>query len=204
MVDEIVYLTAGLTRNVVAVDAASGETLWMWRPDEGTRFDTAPRKGARRGVSWWRDSESADSWKDNSASYTGNTGVWATMSGDPALGLIYLPVETPTGDFYGGLRKGDNRYANSLVCLDIKTGKVRWHYQISHHDIWDYDLPFTPVLADIPGDKGPVKAVVQVTKQAFAFVFNRETGEPIWPIEERPVPQSDVPGEETSFSHRRK
>jgi quinoprotein glucose dehydrogenase len=117
------------------------------------------------------------------------------MSADPELGLVYLPVESATGDTYGGDRPGNNLFANSLVALDIKTGQRKWHYQIIHHDIWDWDNPTAPILADLPNGK---KLVVQLTKQSFAYVFDRQTGEPAWPIEERPVPQTDVPGEWTS------
>lgn len=165
--------------DVRAYSVQTGKHLWT--------FNTIPEMGK---------SENS-SWKGGSNIFTGNTGVWAAMSGDAELGLLYLPVESPTNDYYGGARKGDNRYANSIVCLDAKTGKVRWHFQTSHHDIWDWDLPFPPILVDIQKENKTVKALVQLTKQAFAFVFNRETGEPLWPIEERPVPQSDVPGEET-------
>src|SRR5690606_14835244 len=119
-------------------------------------------------------------------------GVWAPMSGDPELGHVYLPVESATGDRYGGDRPGDNLFANALVALDIKTGERQWHYQLIHHDIWDWDNPSAPVLADLPNGK---KVVMQVTKQSWVYTFDRETGEPIWPIEELPVPIGDVPGE---------
>ena len=108
------------------------------------------------------------------------------------------PVEAATGDQYGGQRHGNNLFSSSLVCLDIKTGKRIWHYQLVHHDIWDYDMPAAPILADITVNGKPIKAVVQLTKTAFAYVFDRTNGQPVWPIEERPVPQSDVPGEKTS------
>jgi quinoprotein glucose dehydrogenase len=122
--------------------------------------------------------------------------VWAPFSADEALGLVYLPVEAPTNDLYGGHRRGDNLYSSSLVALDARTGRRAWHYQVIHHDIWDYDMPAAPILADVNvAGQGPRKIVVALTKQAWAFVFDRETGAPIWPIEERPVPASDVPGE---------
>ena len=121
--------------------------------------------------------------------YTGNAGVWAPMSADPELGLVYLPVEAPTGDYFGGPRHGANLYANSLVALDVITGELRWYYQLVHHDIWDLDNPTAPILADLPNGR---KLVVQVTKQNFAYVFDRATGEPVWPIEERPVPPRTV------------
>ena len=120
------------------------------------------------------------------------------MSGDEELGYVYIPVEAPTGDFYGGNRLGDNLFSDSLVCLDARTGKRIWHYQLVHHDIWDWDIGAPPILVDITVGGKPIKAVAQVTKQAFTFVFDRVTGKPVWPIEERPVPQSDVPGEKTS------
>ena len=136
-----------------------------------------------------------ETWYDGSADYTGNAGVWAPMSADPELGLVFLPVEAPTGDYYGGPRHGANLYANCLVALDVVSGEMRWYYQLIHHDIWDWDNPSAPILADLPNGR---KLAVQVTKQNYAYVFDRKTGEPVWPIQERPVPQSDVPGEWTS------
>ena len=117
------------------------------------------------------------------------------MSADEELGYVYVPVETPTNDLYGGHRPGDNLFAESLVCLDAKTGERIWHFQFVHHGIWDYDTPTAPALVDITVGGRRIKAVAQVTKQAFTYVFDRVTGEPVWPIEERPVPQSTVPGE---------
>ncbi|MBX5462852.1 MAG: PQQ-binding-like beta-propeller repeat protein [Steroidobacteraceae bacterium] len=309
MADGVLYTTAGLRRTVVAIDAATGETLWMYRLDEGERGASAPRRNSGRGVSFWRapvanepnrvltitpgyqlvalDAASGrpiptfgdngivdlkkglprltdltkapvgsssppvivgdvvvvgvafaaggaprskeaipgwiraydvrtgalkwtfhtipqpgefgnDTWKNGSWAYTGNTGVWPPFSADAERGLVYLPVEAPTGDFYGGHRHGDNLFADSLVCLDANTGERVWHFQTIHHDIWDYDLPAPPVLVDITVSGERIPAVVQVTKTGFAFVFNRVTGKPVWPIEERPVPQSDVPGERTA------
>ncbi len=139
-----------------------------------------------------------DTWEDNSADHTGNTGAWAPLSADLDLGYVYVPVETPTGDYYGGHRPGDGLFGNSLVCLDARTGKRIWHYQLIHHDIWDWDTASAPVLLDVRVDGRARKIVAQVTKQGFIYVFDRVTGEPIWPIVERPVPQSDVPGEKTS------
>jgi quinoprotein glucose dehydrogenase len=299
----VLYTTAGASRSVVAIDARSGETLWMYRLDEGARGDNAPRKGPGRGVALWRDGgrdtvfiispgyqlialdaktgrplesfgnaglvdlkletepkldpmttpigassppivvngvvivgsafaagaapprkemptghvmgfdartgkklwifrtiaqrgdPAANSWTDEARSYTGNTGVWAPLSADPERGLVYLPVEAPTGDFYGGHRPGDNLYADSLVCLDARTGERRWHFQLVHHDIWDYDTPAAPVLLDITIKGKKIPAVAQVSKQGFTYVFDRVTGAPVWPIIERPVPHSDVPGE---------
>ncbi len=114
------------------------------------------------------------------------------------MGYVYLGVETPTNDWYGGRRLGDNLFANSLVCLDARTGERVWHFQLTHHDIWDYDIPAAANLVDITVDGETVKTVAQVTKQAFTYVFDRVTGEPVWPIEEKPVPASDVPGERAS------
>lgn len=301
-VDGILYATAGATRNVFAIDATNGQLLWMFRPEEGERYNTAPRKGAGRGVAFWRDGDKArimtitpgfflvsldaktglpdpefgvngrvdlfeglrnayadgyddvdigssmppfimnnvvvagpahkvgmrprsrvnvkgdvrgfdvttgkllwtfhtipergevgfESWLDDGIEFTGNAGVWAPMSGDPELGFLYLPVESATGDRYGGDRPGDNLFANSLVALDIKTGERQWHHQLIHHDIWDWDNPSAPVLADLPNGR---KVVMQVTKQSFVYTYDRETGQPVWPIEELPVPAGDVPGE---------
>ena len=139
-----------------------------------------------------------DTWRDGSASYTGNANVWTMMTADADLGYAYLPVGNATNDHYGGHRPGSNLFANSLVCVECATGKRVWHFQLVHHDLWDYDPPAAPNLVDITVDGQPIKAVAQVTKQAFTFVFDRVTGEPVWPIEERAVPSSDVPGEWTS------
>jgi quinoprotein glucose dehydrogenase len=304
MVDGVLYATAGTTRNVVAIDAATGETLWIWRPGEGDRYENAPRKISGRGVAYWNDGDDRriltvtpgfhlaaldaatglparefgeagvvdmmqflrgpadnviigstspplvvgdvvvvgpahgvgarpnskaqtkgdvrgfsartgellwtfhtvpapgefgyDSWLDGSAEYTGNAGVWAPMASDPALGLVYLPVEMPTSDMYGGERPGANLFGNSLVALDVMTGERVWHQQLILHDVWDWDNPTSPILIDVEVDGRPVQAIVQLTKQAFAYAFDRATGEPIWPIEERPVTASDVPGEWSS------
>jgi quinoprotein glucose dehydrogenase len=127
----------------------------------------------------------------------GHTNVWAPMTLDEDRGLLYLPVSTPGNDFYGGQRPGANVFAESLVCLDAATGRRKWHYQIVHHGVWDYDLASPPNLVTITVGGTRVDAVVQLTKQSLAFVFDRVTGKPVWPIEERPVPQSDVPGEQT-------
>ncbi len=303
MHDGKLFIGAGATRNVVAIDAATGQTLWMWRPDEGERFTQAARKDSGKGVSFYAGSDGRrriitvtpgyylvslnaetglpdpefgaggwvdlteglrrapnrdldvgltapplvvgdviivgsahdvsfrppskanvkgdvrgfdaktgkllwtfhtipepdepgyETWHDDSAIYTGNAGVWAPMSADEALGLVYLPVESATGDQYGGDRHGANLFANSLIALDVKTGAKRWHFQLIHHDIWDWDTPAAPILADLPDGR---RLIVQLTKQAFAYVFDRETGEPVWPIIERSVPQTDVSGEWTS------
>ena len=301
MVGGVLYTTAGTRRDVVAIDGETGETLWMFRYDEGSRAQRAPNRGlSGRGVAYWADgqgnerlfyvtlgyrlvalnpktgrpvpdfgqdgvvdlweeldqdktpqegdfsltsapavvgdvvvvgaamrqSEIAgfprgfdvqngqrlwafhtipqgdefgnDSWEGDSWRHTGNTGVWAPVSVDEDLGYVYLGVETPTNDWYGGRRLGDNLFANSLVCVDAETGERVWHFQLTHHDIWDYDIPAAANLVDITVKGKPIKAVVQVSKQAFAYVFDRVTGEPVWPIEEKPVPPSDISGERAS------
>ena len=308
LVDRTLYTTAGTRRAAIALNAVTGEMLWMHAEDEGRRGQNAPRNGAGRGVAYWASGDGSDrrviyvtpgyrmlaldaktgvpvpsfgkngvvdlkleadqqvdletaelglnatplivgdvivvgvahraggapktmhnargmvrgydartgkrlwifhtipqrgefgydTWLENSAERNGNTGVWAQMSADPELGLVYLPVEMATGDYYGGNRPGSTLFADSLVAVDVKTGRRKWHYQTVHHGIWDYDLACAPILFDMVKDGRRIKALAQPTKQAFLFVFNRETGEPIWPIEERAVPQSDVPGERTS------
>lgn len=161
-------------------DVRTGKRLWI--------FHTIPRRG-ERGVQTWEK----DSWK-----YTGNAGVWTLMSADPELGYVYLPIETPSHDFYGGHRLGDNLYAESIVCLDAQTGKRVWHFQVVHHGVWDYDPPAAPILGDITVNGRRIPSVTLLTKQAMSFVFDRKTGQPVWPIEERPTPASDVPGERLS------
>ncbi len=165
---------------VRAYDAQTGKQLWLFR--------TIPQPGEVGNETW-----ANDSW-----AYTGNTGVWAQISVDEELGIAYLPVELPTHDYYGGARPGNNLFAESLVAVDLKTGQRKWHYQLVHHGIWDMDIPCAPILADITINGRTVKVVAQPTKQAFLYVFDRVTGQPIWPIEERPVPQGDVPGERYS------
>src|SRR3989441_6673399 len=139
-----------------------------------------------------------ETWENRSWEYTGAANAWSNLSADEALGYIYLPLTSPTSDMYGGHRLGNNLFSDSLVCLKAKPGERFWHFQLVHHDLWDYALPAAPILADIKVDGKPIKAVVQVTKQGFAFVFDRVTGKPVWPIEERPAPQSTTPGERTS------
>ena len=309
MVNGVLYATAGLRRATVAIDAVTGETLWMHRMDEGVRGDNAPRRSSGRGVAYWsgRPDESDaqifmitpgyrlvaldaatgrpvpnfgqdgvvdlklgldrpvdlieavigsssppvvvgdvvvvgaalevgsspptkenapghvrgydartgerlwifhtipqpgefghETWEDDSWSYTGNVAVWPPFSADAELGYVYLPVEAGTGDYYGGHRPGNNLFSQSLVALDARTGERIWHFQMVHHGIWDYDPASPPILADIVVDGRPIKAIAQVTKQAFTYVFDRVTGEPVWPIEERPVGESDVPMEWTA------
>ncbi len=166
--------------DIMAYDVRNGKQLWI--------FHTIPQEGEFGN----------ETWENNSWKYTGNVAAWTPLSADSELGYVYIPLEAATGDFYGGHRPGDNLFSQSLVCLNVKTGERVWHYQLVHHDIWDYDLPAPPVLADINVDGQEIKAVIQVTKQAFVFVFDRITGKPVWPIEERKVPPSDVPGEFTA------
>jgi quinoprotein glucose dehydrogenase len=303
MVHGVVYCTVGSRRDVVALDAATGELLWMHSENEGARASNAPRQLSGHGLAYWTDGKQErilyvtpgyrlialdaktgspiptfgqggvvdlkkdddqnidlvtgevglhstpvvarnvvivgaahltggvpksrknvkgyvrgfdvrtgkrlwifhtiplpneygnDTWQKESWAYTGNTGVWGQISVDEDLGLVYLPVELPTGDYFGGDRPGNGLFGESLVAVDLQTGKRRWHYQLVHHGLWDMDIPCAPILADITIDGHTVKAVAQPTKQAYLYVFNRENGEPIWPIEEKPVPQGDVPGE---------
>ena len=303
MVGGVLFSTAGSRRAVVALDATTGELLWIHRLDEGERGVAAPRRLSGRGLTYWDDGGAGqifyvtpgyrlvaldagtgqrvtsfgtdgivdlklefdqdidlitgevglhaapvvagntiiigaahrpgtapaskenvkghvrgyntrtgvrrwifhtiphsdefgnDSWLNDSWQYTGNTGVWGQISIDEKLNMAYLPVETPTGDYYGGHRIGDNLFANSLVAVDLDTGERVWHFQVSHHDVWDWDLPCAPILTDITVDGRAIKAVALPTKQAWVFVLDRETGEPVWPIEERPVAPSEVPGE---------
>ncbi|MGY8777568.1 MAG: pyrroloquinoline quinone-dependent dehydrogenase, partial [Longimicrobiales bacterium] len=161
-------------------DARTGDLLWT--------FKTIPEPGE----------EGHDTWLNESASYTGNAASWPPISYDAETGYVYVPTEAATGDYYGGHRPGNNLFSTSLLCIDSRTGEKIWHYQIIHHDIWDWDNPTFPILADIDIDGVPRKIVAQLTKQGFTYVFDRLTGEPVWPIEEREVPQTDAPGEWTS------
>ncbi|HWF08018.1 MAG TPA: pyrroloquinoline quinone-dependent dehydrogenase [Bryobacteraceae bacterium] len=303
MVKGVVYTTAGTRRDVVALDAGTGELLWVHGENEGPRGAAAPRQLSGRGLAWWSDGKEDriiyvtpgyrlvaldaktgapvasfgkggivdlkldddqqidlvtgevglhatplvagntvivgaahlaggepksksnvkgyvrgfdvrsgkrlwifhtipkpgefgyNTWEKDSAEYTGNTGVWAQISVDEELGIAYLPVELPTGDYYGGHRPGNGLFGESIVAVDLKTGQRKWHYQLVHHGIWDMDIPCAPMLVDITVNGRPVKALAQPTKQQILYVFNRVTGDPIWPIEEKPVPKGDVPGE---------
>ena len=136
-----------------------------------------------------------ETWENDSWGVNGNNGVWTQISVDAELGIVYLPVETPTGDYYGGHRPGNNLFGESLVAVDLETGERLWHFQLVHHPIWGFDNASAAILADITVDGREIKAVALPGKQAFLYVFDRVTGEPVWPIEERPVPQGDVPGE---------
>src|ERR1035437_6907958 len=305
MVNGVVYTTAGSRRAAIALDAATGELLWVHGEHEGERGAAAPRQLSGRGLAYWTDGKQErilyvtpgyrlicldakngqlvtsfgkngvvdlkldddqtilpdlttgeiglqsapvvakdtiiigaafregmtpksmrnnkgyvrgfdvktgkrmwifhtiptknepgyDTWLNGSAEYTGNTGVWTQITVDEQLGLVYLPVESPTGDYYGGHRPGNNLYGESLVCVDLKTGQQKWYFQLVHQPLWDYDISAAPILADITVNGRAIKAVAQPTKQAFLYVFDRVSGAPVWPIEERPMAKGDVPGE---------
>jgi quinoprotein glucose dehydrogenase len=163
--------------DVRGIDVRNGKQLWLWHAIPGLgEFGN-------------------DTWLGDSWSYSGNTNVWGPMSGDEELGYVYLPETTPTNDWYGGQRKGANLFAESLVALEARTGKRVWHFQGVHHGLWDYDFPCAPILADITVQGRRIKAIAQPSKQAFLYVLDRTNGKPVWPIEERPVPAGDVPGE---------
>jgi quinoprotein glucose dehydrogenase len=303
MANGVLYSTVGSRRDVVAIDAGSGELLWSHRIDEGERGAAAPRRLSGRGLAYWTDGTEErivyvtpgyqlvaldarngqriqsfgtngivdlkldndqrmdlvtgeiglhsaplvaknvvvigaahlsggvpkrmnnergyirgfdvktgkrlwifhtipllgelgnETWEEESFVNTGNAGVWGQMSADEELGMLYMPVELPTGDYYGGHRPGSGLFGESLVALDIQTGQRKWHYQLVHHGIWDMDIPCAPIVADITVNGRAIKAVAQPTKQGWFYVFDRTNGEPVWPIEERPVAKGDVPGE---------
>ena len=307
MVGGRLYSTAGTRKSVVALDAATGELLWVHGENEGARGQAAPRQLSGRGLAYWTDGSEErilyvtpgyrlvaldaktgnpvagfgrsgivdlkedldkqkldlvnapvglhatpivggnlvlvgaafetganprsranvrgavrafdvrtgklvwtfrtipqagefgnETWENDSWAYSGNTGVWAQISIDEELGMAYLPVELPTHDYYGGARPGNTLFAESLVAVDLKTGVRKWHFQLVHHGVWDMDIPCAPILADIVVNGRTIKAVAQPSKQGFLYVFDRVTGQPVWPIEERPVPQGDTPGEKYS------
>jgi quinoprotein glucose dehydrogenase len=305
MVNDVLYATAGSRRAVIALDAATGELLWIHGEHEGERGANAPRQLSGRGLAYWSDGKEErifyvtpgyrlvclnaktgmpiptfgtasivdlkldddqtifpdlttgeigiqsapvvakdtvivgaafregmtprsmknnkgyvrgfdvrtgkrlwifhtipkrgefgyDTWLNGSAEYTGNTGVWTQITADEQLGLAYLPVESPTGDFYGGHRPGNDLFGETLVCVDLKTGQRKWHFQLVHHPLWDMDISSAPILVDINVDGKAIKAVAQPSKQGFLYVFDRVTGKPVWPIEEKPVEVGSVPGE---------
>jgi quinoprotein glucose dehydrogenase len=305
MVGGVVYTTAGSRRAAIALDAATGELLWVHGEHEGERGAAAPRQLSGRGLAYWTDGKQErilyvtpgyrmicldaktgqvvasfgkngvvdlkldddqtilpdlttgeiglqsapivakdtiiigaafregmtpktmrnnkgfvrgfdvktgkrlwifhtipmknepgyDTWLNGSADYTGNTGLWTQVTADEQLGLAYLPIESPTGDYYGGHRPGNNLYGESLVCVDLKTGQKKWHYQLVHHPLWDMDISSAPILADINVNGRAIKAVAQPTKQGFLYVFDRVNGKPVWDMEERPVEKGTVPGE---------
>jgi quinoprotein glucose dehydrogenase len=165
--------------HVRGYDAKTGRMLW--------RFHVIPRPGE-----FGHDTWEGDSWK-----YTGNVSSWAPLSADSERGLVFIPTDTPTNDYYGGDRPGMNLFGTSLIALDVKTGRRVWHFQFVHHDVWNYDTPDAPKVLDVRIGGRVVPIVAQATKQGWVYVLNRETGQPVWPIEERPVPTSDVPGERT-------
>ncbi|HEY6307160.1 MAG TPA: pyrroloquinoline quinone-dependent dehydrogenase [Candidatus Angelobacter sp.] len=158
-------------------DVRTGKRLWI--------FHTIPKKGEF----------GYDTWLNGSAEYTGNTGMWTQLSVDEELGLVYLPIESPTGDFYGGHRPGNDLFGETLVCVDLKTGRRKWHFQLVHHPLWDMDISSAPILADVAVNGKPTKVVAQPSKQGFLYVFDRITGKPVWPIEERPVEKGNAPSE---------
>ena len=166
--------------DMLGYDARTGEFLW--------KFNVIPQPGEYGHETWENDA-----WQ-----YTGDISSWAPLSADLELGLVYIPTNGVTIDYYGGHHPGDNLYGTSLIALDVRTGERAWHYQLVHHDIWNFDTPTAPILLDVMTDQGPTAIVVQPTKQGLVYTFNRETGEPIWPIEELPVPASIVPGEKLS------
>ena len=166
--------------DVRGFDAVTGRQVWV--------FKTIPQAGEFGNETWGEES-----WR-----WMGNTNVWSMMSCDPELDMVYLPVTAPSSHFYGGLRPGDNLFGTSLVAVDARTGTRKWHFQTVHHDIWDYDLPAAPVVADLVVNGKRIKAVAQVSKVGFLYVFDRVTGEPLWPIEERAVPASALEGEKAA------
>jgi quinoprotein glucose dehydrogenase len=169
--------TKGLAR---AFDARTGKELW--------KFNTIPRPGEFGN----------DTWENESWAINGNTGVWTQITVDEDAGLVYLPVETPTSDYYGGHRPGNNLFAESIVAVDLKTGQRKWYFQFTHHPLWNFDMSSAPIVADVTVDGRPRKVLAVPSKQGWLYVFDRITGEPVWPIVEKPVPQSDVPGEKTA------
>ena len=172
--------TENIPGDILAYDAKTGAFKW--------KFNVIPRPGEF----------GHDTWENDAWQYTGDVSPWAPLSADPELGLVYIPTNPPTVDYYGGFSPGDNLFGTSLIALDVETGERRWHFQLVHHDIWNYDVPTAPVLLDVMHNGQKIPAVAQATKQTLLFAFNRETGEPLWPIEERPVPVSHVPGEHAS------
>ena len=166
--------------DILGYDARTGKFLW--------KFNVLPGPGEFGHETWENDA-----WE-----WTGDISSWAPLAADQENGLVYVPTNGATLDFYGGFRPGDNLFSTSLIALDVKTGKRAWHYQLVHHDIWNYDTPTAPVLLDVMMDGKKVPIVAQTTKQSFVYAFNRVTGEPLWPIEETPVPKSRIPGEKLS------
>ena len=179
--DDTIATKGGTPGYIRGYDIRTGKKLWT--------FHTIPRPG-EFGAETWEN----DSWKD-----FGAASVWSMMAADPELGLVYLPVESATNNFWGGQKPGDGLFGESIVAVNAKTGKRAWHFQILHHGVWDYDLPAAPILHDIRKDGKTIKAITVLTKQGMNFVFDRATGKPVWPIEEHPVPTAmGVPGEKLS------
>ncbi len=174
------FAPKAVPEDIRGYDVVTGKQLWQ--------FHILPHKGE----------PGYDTWGKGSAEYAGNMGAWASMSADEKLGLVYVPLSTPTGSYYGGHRPGDNLYSNSVVALNIKTGKLAWYYQMVHHDLWEYDASVPPVVCDITVDGKKIKALAASNKTAWVYVLDRATGKPVWPIPEKPVPQSTLPGEATS------
>jgi len=170
----------GQAGDVRGYDARTGTLRWT--------FHVVPRE----------NEDGLESWEEEAWRYTGAGNVWSLMSADDDLGYVYLPTTSATNDMYGGHRKGNNLFSDSIVCIDARTGRRVWYYQTVHHDLFDYDNPAAPILTDITVDGRKIRALAQITKQSFAYVLDRTNGKPVWPIEERTVPQSDVPGEKTS------
>ena len=166
--------------DIVAYDARTGDFKW--------KFNVIPRPGEFGN----------DTWENDAWEWSGNINTWPPLSADPELGIVYVTTDAPTNDYFGGHRPGDNLFGNSVIAINVETGERAWHFQAIHHDVWDRDFPLPPQLMDLTVDGERIPALVQSSKQAFIYAFNRETGEPIWPIEERPVPQSRVPTEQTS------
>lgn len=188
--NDMVIVNSAINDGPGSIDMPPGHVR-AFNPDTGAiewMFHTIPQAGEYGN----------DTWQDGSWEYTGNTNSWTIMSSDDELGIVYIPIGTPTNDWYGGKRLGDNLFAESLVAVRAATGERVWHFQTVHHGLWDYDMPAAATLVDITVDGRPIKAVAAVTKQGFTFVFDRITGEPVWPIEERAVGQSTVPGEVAS------
>jgi quinoprotein glucose dehydrogenase len=181
MFEGLGYLYSTNVKGLVrAYDARTGKQLW--------RFDTMPGPGE----------PGHETWENGSWAWTGNTGVWTHMTADPEAGLVYLPVETPTIDEYGGNRHGDNLYAESMVAVDLKTGVKKWHFQFVHHPLWDHDMSSPGLIMDVTIDGKPRKVISVPSKQGWLYVFDRITGQPIWPMPETPVPQTDMSGEKTA------
>jgi quinoprotein glucose dehydrogenase len=166
--------------HIQGFDVRTGKLLWV--------FHTVPKPGE----------PGSETWEGDRSKYAGSANAWGPLAGDEELGMVYAATGSTSNDYYGGYRHGDNLYANTILAIEARTGKLRWHFQAVHHDLWDYDFPCAPTLADIVVDGKPIKALAQISKQGFTYVFDRVTGKPVWPIEERPVPQSTVGGEKTS------